>query len=160
MENPGRSKVLDSRIKYLKSSFYPVQDGVTISLRDITTRRQVDELSKLALFVLDRINEKVFLVRSDGRLFHVNEETCRTLGYTLNELIHMKIFDVDPTVKVDDWNDHFNNIKKKGHIAFESILMKKDGGLIPVEVRANYIILYGVEYYCVTARDITERKKG
>ncbi len=62
-------------------------------------------MNKLALFVLDRIYEKVFLVRSDGRLFHVNEETCRTLGYTLNELIHMKIFDVDTTVKVDDWND-------------------------------------------------------
>ncbi len=117
-------------------------------------------MNKLALFVLDRIYEKVFLVRSDGRLFHVNEETCRTLGYTLNELIHMKIFDVDTTVKVDDWNDRFNNIKKMGHTAFESILRTKGGELIPVEVRANYIIIYGVEYYCVSARDITERKKA
>jgi PAS domain S-box-containing protein len=91
----------------------------------------------------------------------VNEETCSTLGYTLNELIHMKIFDIDPTLKADGWEDYFNSIKKGvGHIAFESMLRKKDGGLIPVEVRANYIILYGVEYYCVTARDITERKKA
>jgi PAS domain S-box-containing protein len=140
--------------------FYPMRDGVTISLRDITTRRQVDELSKLALFMLDRIYDKVFLVRSDGRLFHVNEETCRTLGYSLNELIHMRIFDVDPTFKLEDWNDRFSNIKKVGNIAFESMLKPKDGGLIPVEVHANYILLYGVEYYCVAARDITERRKA
>ncbi len=157
---PGTFEGFRFANKTFEVFFYPMRDGVAISLRDITTRRQVDELSKLALFVLDRINEKVFLVRSDGRLFHVNEETCRTLGYTLNELIHMKIFDVDPTVKINDWSDYFNNIKTKDHIAFESILMKKDGGLIPVEIRANYILLYGVEYYCVTARDITERKKA
>ncbi len=47
-----------------------------------------------------------------------------------------------------------------GHTAFESILRTKGGELIPVEVRANYIIIYGVEYYCVSARDITERKKA
>jgi hypothetical protein len=40
------------------------------------------------------------------------------------------------------------------------VLRTKGGELIPVEVRANYILVYGVEYYCVTARDITERKKA
>jgi PAS domain S-box-containing protein len=157
---PGTLEGFRFANKVFEVFFYPMQDGVTISLRDITTRRQIDELSKLALFVLDRIYEKVFLVRSDGRLFHVNQETCSTLGYTLNELIHMKIFDIDPTIKVDDWNDRFNSIKKWGHIAFESMLRTKGGGLIPVEVRANYLLLYGVEYYCVSARDITERKKA
>ena len=72
----------------------------------------------------------------------------------------MKIFDIDPTLKVDDWNDRFNRIKERGHLAFESMLRTKGGELIPVEVRANYILLYGVDYYCVSARDITERKKA
>ena len=157
---PGTFEGFRFANKVFEVFFYSMRDDVIISLRDITTRRQVDELNKLALFMLDRIYEKVFLVRSDGRLFHVNEETCRTLGYTHNELIHMKIFDIDPNFNVDDWNDRFNSIKERGHVAFESILKKKDGGTIPVEVRANYILLYGVEYYCVTARDITERKKA
>ena len=157
---PGTLEGLKFANKIFEAHFYPMQDGVLISLHDITTQWHVDELKKLALFVLDRVYEKIFLVRSDGRLFHVNEETCRTLGYTLNELIHMKIFDVVPAAMADDWSDRFNSIKNGGHTAFESMLMTKGGDLVPVEARVNYIKLYGVEYYSVAARDITERKKA
>lgn len=38
--------------------------------------------------------------------------------------------------------------------------MARDGKTFPVEVNANYIMLYDVEYYCVTARDISERKQN
>ena len=52
---PGTFEGFRFANKTFEVFFYPMRDGVTISLRDITTRRQVDELSKLALFLLDRI---------------------------------------------------------------------------------------------------------
>jgi PAS domain S-box-containing protein len=89
----------------------------------------------------------------------VNDETSRLLGYTREELIHMNIFDIDAHITVEGWADDFNSMKETKQAIFESMLKGKGGALIPVEVCANYIELYGNEYYCVAARDITERKK-
>lgn len=139
--------------------FYPAHNGLVIFIHDKTTKWQTEELYRLSLFLLDRLNENVFLVRSDGRLFHVNNETCRTLGYSRAELIKMKIFDINPNIKAEKWKDYFADIKKKGSSSFETEFRAKDGNTFPVEVNANYIILYDVEYYCVTARDISERKQ-
>jgi PAS domain S-box-containing protein len=139
--------------------FYPMRKGIAIFLHDITLKWHIDEMYRLALFLLDRINESVFLVRSDGRLFHVNDEACRLLGYTRDEIIHMKIFDIDSRITVDGWENEFNSIKERGRMIFESTLRAKDGTNIQVEVCANYIQLYGYGYYCVAARDITERLK-
>jgi PAS domain S-box-containing protein len=139
--------------------FYPADNGLTIFIHDITMKWHTEELYRLSLYLIERLNENIFLVRSDGRLFHVNDETCRTLGYSRNELIHMKIFDIDPSIKAEKWNDYFTDIKKKGSVSYESELMARDGKTFPVEVNVNYMMLYEVEYYCVTARDISERKK-
>jgi len=138
--------------------FYPARDGLAVFLHDITVKWHTEELYRLALFLLDRLNEAVFLVRFDGRLFHVNDETCQLLGYSRHELIHMKIYDIDSHITEDGWEDEFNSIKEQKQAVFESILKAKDGTLIPAEVYANFVKLYGNEYYCVTARDITERK--
>ena len=140
-------------------NFYPAHNGLTIFIQDYTTKWQTEELFRLSLFLLDRLNENIFLVRSDGRLFHVNNEACRSLGYTRDELIKMLIFEIDPSINVKKWNEYFNDIKKKGSITYESELKAKDGKTFPVEVNANYITLYEVEYYCVMAHDISERKK-
>jgi len=140
-------------------NFYPARNGVTVFLQDITSKWQTEELYRLALFLLDRLNETVFLVRFDGRLFHVNDETSRLLGYTRDELIHMKIFNVDTNLTADGWQDEFNSIKVKKQAVYESKYRAKDGMRIPVEVSVNFIELYGNEYYCVAARDITYRKR-
>jgi PAS domain S-box-containing protein len=150
-------KLLDMRCDV---HFYPAHNGITIFIHDKSSKWQTEELYRLSLYLLERLNENVFLVRSDGRLFHVNDEACRALGYSRNELIHMKIFDIDPSIKAEKWHDYFADIKKKGAISFESEFIASDGKTFPVEVNANYIMLYEAEYYCVTSRDISERRQN
>jgi PAS domain S-box-containing protein len=156
-------KVKLENFKFVKrlftTYFYPNSNGITILLHDITIQWHVDELYRLALFLLDRLNESVYLVRSDGRLFHVNDEISSLLGYSRNELIHMKIFDIDPDIPAGEWDGYFKRIRKEIHVEFESCLKARDGRIIPVDVSVNYIQLYGNEYYCAAARNITERKQ-
>jgi PAS domain S-box-containing protein len=144
--------------KLFEVYFYPARNGVAIFLHDITLKWHTDELYRLALFLLDKLNEIVFLVRFDGRLFHANYEAIRLLGFTLDELIHMKIFDIEYGLTTEGWPEKFNSIKKQKQSVFESEYKAKNGMLIPVEVSANYIKLYGNEYYCIAARDITKRR--
>ena len=50
-------------------------------------------------------------------------------------------------------------MRERRTFSAESTHRAKDGHLIPVEIRANYIEFDGKEYNCVYARDITARKR-
>jgi PAS domain S-box-containing protein len=156
--NPASFEQKFRRDKWLEVNLYPVVGGMVMLFHDITVRRHKDEIPRLALALLHHLKENVFLLRSDGRLFHVNDETRNSLGYSTNELIRMSIFDLVPQAHLGEWHDILDRIRQKGSTTFESVLRAKDGREFPVDVYANYIELYGHEYYAVSARDITERK--
>jgi PAS domain S-box-containing protein len=81
------------------------------------------------------------------------------LGYTKNELLDLKIPDIDPFYNRMKWPEHFEKLRQKGSLFFETQQRAKDGRLIPVEIRANYVKYDGIEFNCAFSRDITERKK-
>lgn len=146
--------------KLLDVSLYPTTSGMTMIFRDITTSWHKEEIQRLALIMLHHLKESIFLMRADGRLFHTNDETRDSLGYSNEELAKMNIFELVPQALASDWHDALNRIKQKGSMTFESRLKTKDCGEFPVEVYANYIQLYGHDYYTISARNITERKKA
>jgi PAS domain S-box-containing protein len=145
--------------KWFEVCLYPVPGGMTVLFNDITVSRQLEELPRLALTLLHNLKDNVFLMREDGRLFHVNTETQDSLGYSGDELHKMSIFGVVPAACQEEWRDVLARIRQHGSMTFESRLLARDGHEFPVEVYANFIELYGHCYYTVSARDITERKR-
>jgi PAS domain S-box-containing protein len=146
--------------KWFDVYLYPVPGGMTVLFNDITVSRQLEELPRLALTLLHNLKDNVFLMRADGRLFHVNNETQHSLGYSSDELHRMSIFDVVPSSYANEWHDILDRIRQHGSMTFESRLCGKAGREFPVEVYANYIELYGKNYYTISARDITDRKNA
>jgi PAS domain S-box-containing protein len=144
--------------KWFEVYLYPVPGGMTVLFNDITVSRQMEELPRLALTLLHNLKDSVFLLRADGRLFHVNTETQNSLGYSSDELHKMSILDVVPAASQQEWRDILDRIRQHGSMTFESRLRARDGREFPVEVYASFIELYGSRYYTVSARDITERK--
>jgi PAS domain S-box-containing protein len=49
--------------KWFEVFLYPVAGGVVMLFQDITTRRQIDELQRLALVLLHHLKENIFLLR-------------------------------------------------------------------------------------------------
>jgi PAS domain S-box-containing protein len=146
--------------KWFEIFIYPVPGGTTILFRDATVDRQKEEIARLGLALLHNMKESVFLMRAAGRLFHMNNETQDSLGYSSDELHRMSIFDVVPPASQREWRDILDRIRQHGSMAFESRLRARDGREFPVEVYANFIEFYGHNYYTVSARDITERKEA
>jgi PAS domain S-box-containing protein len=146
--------------RWFETYLYPVSGGMTVLFHDVTTARHVDEISRLALVLLHNLKENIFLLRGDGRMFHVNDETRDSLGYSKDQLVKMSIFDVVPPEYTEDWRGILDRIQQHGAMIFESRLRARDGQEFPVEVYANFIELYGQAYYTITARDITERKRA
>ncbi len=132
-------------------------DGLIL---DITDRKRSDVALRLTQFSVDRGSEATYWMRRDGSLIYVNDRACETLGYSREELLSMTIQDINPEFPPERWPYHWDELRKRRIFLAESTHRAKDGHLIPVEITANYIEFDGKEYNCVSARDITDRKRA
>ena len=133
-------------------------NGIVDNFRDVTEKKLSEERLLLTQLALDNAGDAVFWMTPDARIVRVNEAACLMLGYTRQDLIEFSIPDIDPTYNAKAWGIHFNELRKKGQLFFESVQQAKDGTYIPVEIRANYIKFGKLEFNCAFIRNISERK--
>ncbi len=110
--------------------------------------------------MIDRAIDSVEWFLPDGSFFDVNETACTMLGYTREELLSMRIFDIDPFFTENQMEPVWEDLKQRRLQIFEAVHRHKDGHDIPVEVMSNWLELEGQEYACTFVRDITERKQA
>ena len=132
-------------------------DGLIL---DITDRKRSDVALRLTQFSVDRGSESAYWMGPDGRLIYVNDRVCEALGYSREELLSMKIQEINPEFPPERWPYHWDELRKRRIFSAESTHRAKDGHLIPVEITANFIEFDGKEYNCVYAHDITARKRN
>jgi PAS domain S-box-containing protein len=122
-------------------------------------RKRSEEDLRLFNFTIEHSSESMFWIGPDARFQQVNDFACDILGYSREELLSMKVFDIDPTLPEMGWPAHWEELREKGSLTFETIHRTKIGREFPVEVSANYLEYDGHEYHFTFARDITERKR-
>ena len=127
--------------------------------RNITQRKEAEEVLHLTQFALDHAGDEIAVIRPDARLVYVNERVCQSLGYSSSELLSMAVYDIDPNFSKAAWPAHWKKVKERGSFAFESIHRAKDGREYPVEITVNHLEFGDRELNCFIARDITERKQ-
>jgi PAS domain S-box-containing protein len=118
------------------------------------------QLSDFAAFAIASLSDGGYLISKDARIVYVNPAACKQLGYTEEELLSMRIMDIDPNVTEENWGSIRGVTVRDKIQTIETEHLTKDGRLIPVEVVANYIEINGEQYSFSFARDITERKKA
>ncbi len=132
-------------------------DGLII---DITKMRQEREQLLRTQFAMDRAPDSVLWVDDACRIIYANKSACAWLGYTSEEMLAMKVFDIDPDFNPDLWEEHKREMRTKGMLTFESRHIAKDGRIFPVEIRSNYFE-YGEQWLaCAFDRDITLRRQA
>ena len=127
---------------------------------DITDRKRVEETLRLTQFSIDRAVDGVFWVAPDARILSVNEAACRMLEYSRKELTTMTVHDIDPNFPPEAWPAHWEELKRKGSMTFESRHWSSTGRVLDTEVTENYLLYEDLEYNCTIVRDIGERKRA
>ncbi|MDO8319851.1 sensor domain-containing diguanylate cyclase [Rhodoferax sp.] len=159
-----RLKHKDGGIRWLEERGMPVYgtddtplyiDGVIV---DVTEHKQ-DEI-KLQMFraLLDNSIDAIEVLDPvTMRLLDVNETQCRKLGYSREEMLSMKITDIDAGFTADQMREIGALIQKNGEAQFETMQRRKDDTIFPVEVSTKLLEL-DKPYLLSIVRDITERK--
>ena len=100
-----------------------------------------------------------FLMDSrEGRFLEVNDAYCRMTGYTPQELLDLRLFDVEAGESPVEAARHLQRIGEIGADVYESRLRGKDGTIIEVEISAKRAGLRG-GVIAGFVKDITERKR-
>jgi len=155
----GRIKIVHERCETTyDEAGNPIQSVGTV--QDITERKQSERSILLMNVALSNVCEEGYLIDEQARFHYVNEESCRALGYSRDELLKMSVFDVDPDFSPQRWADHWRDLKAGGTITFEGHHRARDGRIFPVEISANYFEYDGRGYNMALVRDITERKRA
>ena len=56
-----------------------------------------------------------FRAKLDGQLFmYVNDAACRSLGYGPEELLGMRVPDIDPLIPATRWPEHWEELRRRG----------------------------------------------
>ena len=127
---------------------------------NVTEERKNRTRLQLFRYLLDQSNDAVFVVDPlTGKFIDVNETACKELGYSRDTIVMMEIQDVDCKLTSKKSIKQFiSSVKRKESMVIESLLHRRDGSTIMVELSCKYITKHQTNYIVITSRDITERK--
>lgn len=106
-----------------------------------------------------RAPEAIFVADKNANITYVNKGASEKLGYSVDELEDMKVFDLDPNFSPENWEEHWEETRERGEYRIETQHVRKDGTKLPVELLINRIVREGEEYHFTFARDISKRKE-
>src|SRR5579884_2208265 len=126
-------------------------------LEDLTARKQAEEALHRFQFSMEHAPDAVFFMTRDAGFSYVNEQACRSLGYTRDELLSLKLWEIDPVFPKARWEEIIESRVDTVHT--ETLHRRKDGIIFPVEVSARHLWLGEDEFHVAFVRDISERKQ-
>jgi len=125
----------------------------------VTKKLKIKTDPNLAQFTIEQAPDAIVWHDCEARIQRVNQAACEQWGYTREELLGMTIQDINPNSTKQTWAKFWRELKKKKIITFEDEHRTKDGRIIPLEIKVNYIEFEGREYAVGFSRNISERKK-
>jgi PAS domain S-box-containing protein len=128
--------------------------------------RRVDERTA-ELAVVNTNLKALFEYASDILMIHdrangvidVNQQACRSLGYTKEELLTLQVSDIEVGYSPDELYAIWNRMVPGQPQTISGTHRRKDGSTFPVEGRLNIIDGDNSQVILVMVRDISERKQ-
>ena len=122
---------------------------------EITTGQKEQEFESVFNSVLDAI----FIHDLKGNFLEVNNEACRRLNYSREEMRSLTPMDIDEKSYAEKAPRIFKKLDEKGHYKGETIHVSKEGRKIYTELNSTKIFYEGKPAILTVARDITKRKR-
>ena len=131
---------------------------------DLTERINAEERLKREKEKLQRILKTsldgFFIVDLKGNFLDANDSYCKMIGYSHDELLEMRIPDVEAIESIEETREHIDKIMKTGSDRFITKHRSKHGKEIDIEVSVNLMRSDGQNIIVTFCRDITEQLRS
>ncbi len=126
---------------------------------DITERKRIEQALRLTQYSVDHSRSAIVWIDRGGWFKIINQAFCDYVGYSREELLSMKVSDIDILWSHKKWDQNWNRWKNAMSAEIlESRFRRKNGSVFPAEVAISYFCFEEQEAMFAFVTDITERK--
>jgi PAS domain S-box-containing protein len=111
--------------------------------------------------LIENSPEMIHQIDKSGLFVHVNKTELDKLGYTLEEMLRMRLWDIVPRGREPEILAYLERMMAQGRGTIETVFLTKDGRPIDVEIHSTALFDAGgggLVYSRAFVRDITQRK--
>lgn len=109
--------------------------------------------------IFEGSRDALFLLDESARLVEANRAACDLTAYVRAELLSMSFADLCAEADRETFQDYFDSVMSGKGAVLESLIARKCGTKVPVELSSRKVIFDGREFMHASARDITGRKR-
>ena len=105
--------------------------------------------------------DSIIICDLDANIVEVNQKAEKCLGYSKDEMLKMKVFDlVHPVLAAKQKIKFWDCLKPGKVVEFETIFQRKNKTEVPVEIRSGVVHIGGKDLILAIARDVSERRRS
>ncbi len=160
LEHPLVVKTGDE-IEALANAFNTMTANLKQSFSQLNTRmEEIRCLQERYSDLVENSPEMIHQIDQNGRFVHVNKTELEKLGYTLDEMLVMHLWDILPPEKNADARDHVRRLPSQPRSTIEMVFLTRNGTPIDVEIHSTALIdpeTGDLVYARAFVRDVTER---
>ena len=148
---------LNIRKKDLRQKVNDLRDEIE-KRKQIEQKLEYNERKFKALF--DNTDDCIFYYSPEGKMLEVNQAACRRLGYSYDELMQLKPWELNSPNCRNISPELSQELYREGKVSFELELNTRDGQNVPVEIISNYFTFDEKPSIICSVRDISMRRKS
>ncbi len=134
--------------------------GIKTAIQKNRAIKALVESEKRYRNLMEQASEGILIHDLQGNIIDANKQTCKSLGYTKEELLSLNAASIDPQADPNINGEIIWPIILAGqNVIFQTYHTRKDQTKIPVEVSLNPIEIDNKKHILVLIRDNTERKQ-
>ncbi|MHB8903005.1 MAG: PAS domain S-box protein [Thermoguttaceae bacterium] len=138
------------------------EDGAVAFVRDISARKAAETALRSNAerheTLLATTGDGFWICDLEGRILEVNDAFSRMSGYTCEELLKLRIPEIEAAESSEETAQHIRNIMTNGYDRFESRHRRKNGEIYEVEILTSFWTAQ--DKILVFQRDISARKQA
>ena len=129
----------------------PDINGILANYRDISDKKESEYRYKN---LLDITFDGFWVVNTNGEIIQVNESYCSMSGYSSDEILTMRISDIEQHDTKEEIEARIERLIDNGFDRFKTIHRKKNGDLLHLEVSTSFVDINGGQFH-VFLKDIS-----
>jgi PAS domain S-box-containing protein len=125
---------------------------------DVSEREQAQRQLRLTRQAVEQANDALLQVGPDGALRDANAAACRLLGLEREQLLRLRVPDIDTGIDETGWPQRWHMLRERGSLRFETGVRHHHGHEIPVDVSVSLVTTDGASFAHVCLDDLRQRR--